>query len=51
MFLVIKNTLMPGRAKATRSHQLDTKSLVYQPERPMGFVRRSDPAFYYLSRR
>lgn len=24
---------------------------VYQPEPPMGFVRRSDPNFYYLQRR
>ncbi len=27
------------------------RPMVYRPERPINFVRRSDPSFYFLSKR
>jgi hypothetical protein len=29
----------------------DRRMNVYKPERPINFVRRSDPSFYFLSKR
>lgn len=40
---------MSRRAPAT-SPRLRYSS-VYQPEPPLGFIKRSDPNFYFLSRR
>ncbi len=29
----------------------DRRMNIYKPERPINFVRRSDPSFYFLSKR
>lgn len=37
---------------AAKAHAMDRSRLgIYTPERPINFVRRSDPNFYFLAKR
>ena len=43
------NRLLKGDEAASRRPQPSRN--VYQPQPPLGFIRRTDPNFYFLTRR
>ena len=42
--------LLKGEESSNKVRPMPTR-YVYQPQPPLGFVRRSDPNFYFLTRR
>jgi hypothetical protein len=49
--MIMKLRTVLGLQGSTNQSRVSPRLKVYQPEPPIGFVRRSDPNFYFLGKR